>query len=110
MSGEFREYRNCVLYRLPKDALLRLLRTEPEWRDKPEWYQRLIFLPTVRARQHTTLTQWTSRRGIIKQGQRKTLMEADVYRCNAGDYEVQLDEERVAVSRRLFETVFEPIQ
>lgn len=111
---EFREYRNLIVARYgieAKPRIAKVLRSDPAWSKVLEWVPKLVFLPTVFAKQHSKKFSWPSRTGAVKQpGRRRLRWQADVYEVDPGDYEVRMEVERIAVPQRLFEAIFEMIE
>ena len=114
MADEFREYRNLIIARYgieQKAKIAKVLRGHPDWGKVMEWVPKLVFLPTVMAKQHSKPYSWPSRTGTVSQpGRRKVRWAADVYEVKPGDYEVIVDTDRIAVPQRLFEAIFEPME
>lgn len=108
---EFKEYRNLIIARYgieQKSKIAKVLRGHPDWGKVMEWVPKLVFLPTVLAKQHSKPHSWPSRTGTVSQpGRRKLRWEADVYEVKPGDYEVIIDTDHIAVPQRLFEAIFE---
>ncbi len=98
----FTAYRNTLLPNLSAQEIAQLLTRF----QLPEWARQVVTRPSVYARQHGAPFEALRRSGRLAQPGQPKLDVRVLDPGEAGDYEVIMDEDRVAMRREWFEAVF----